>query len=266
MSRRHDAKRVALETYAILEAEGYEAPSGRYVRIEPTPSILYTPEDRPPHASIGERRTRVEVRNETTIVGARDLFDEHGDVVALNFASARKPGGGWLVGSIAQEESLARASGLYTALVDSPYYEFHVAQRDAHYSDHMIYSPDVPVFRTDDGALLEEPWRSSFITSPAVNLGELGDANASRVPNVMRRRIRRILDVAAAHDHRHVVLGAFGCGVFRNDPDAVAGWFSDALDTTHVGVFAHVRFSVLDAANGANIEAFETAFGTRIER
>jgi uncharacterized protein (TIGR02452 family) len=86
--------------------------------------------------------------------------------VALNFASATSPGGGFLSGARAQEECLARCSGLYACLADNPMYGFHRARRDALYSDYAVYSPDVPVFRSEDpaGTLLDEPWLCSFIT------------------------------------------------------------------------------------------------------
>src|SRR5208283_3500713 len=100
---------------------------------------------------------------------ARRLIAERCRPAVLNFASATQPGGGFLSGSRAQEESLARSSGLYACLSGNPMYEFHRTRRDAMYTDYFVYSPDVPVFRTDEGNLLEQPWRCSFITAPAVN-------------------------------------------------------------------------------------------------
>lgn len=89
-----------------------------------------------------------------------------GAVAALNFASATHPGGGFLSGARAQEESIARSSGLFACLEGREMYSWHRSRLDAMYSDWIIYSPDVPVFRTDDGELLEErvdrhpAWRS----------------------------------------------------------------------------------------------------------
>ena len=75
-------------------------------------------------------------------------------VAALNFAAAGSPGGGFLNGARAQEESIARSSGLLAAIEPCQMYAFHRARQDAMYTDWVIYSPDVPVFRTDEGALL----------------------------------------------------------------------------------------------------------------
>src|SRR5205823_7936071 len=107
----------------------------------------------PDHALIkvepGNTPTRFEVANETTLAAARRLLTAGLRPVALNFASATAPGGGFLSGARAQEESLARSSGLYACLVGNAMYEFHRPRHDPMYTHYAIYSPDVPVFRTD---------------------------------------------------------------------------------------------------------------------
>src|SRR5262249_17412335 len=105
--------------------------------------------------------TEFRVVNCTTLAAARQLVREEGaaDVLCLNFASGKNPGGGFLNGSQAQEESLARATGLYPCL--TPMRAMYDANRQFDsclYTDHMIYSPRVPVFRDDDDALLSEPY------------------------------------------------------------------------------------------------------------
>lgn len=256
-------KTIAEETVAILGRGHYRAPGGGHVELRHAleraveRTRLYTPDEPPPPASPLERPTQVEVVNETTLAGARALRDAGLSPAALNFASAKNPGGGFLGGSEAQEESLARASGLYACLRGSPYYDFHRAQKDATYSDHLIVSPEVPVFRDDEGALLDAPWACTFVTSPAVNVG----ASKARVDvaSIMRARLRKVLDAFAAHGEDAVVLGAWGCGVFRNDPAQIAGLFADALRTTHRGVFSRVRFSVLDRNDRGTFRAFAAA-------
>src|SRR6185436_15287898 len=150
---------------------------------------------------------------------------------ALNFASAKHPGGGFLTGALAQEESLARSSGLYACLVS-----------------YAIYSPDVPVFRDDTGHLLPQPYSCSFITAPAVNAKVVLDRDRARRPEVraaMYERVERVLGIAAAHGHPALVLGAWGCGVFGNDPQQIAELFAAALHGPFRGVFATVVFAVL---------------------
>jgi uncharacterized protein (TIGR02452 family) len=109
--------------------------------------------------------TNVEVVNETTLAGiARVLSDRRGPVAALNFASAKNPGGGFLNGSQAQEESLARSSALHASLLRAwEFYERHRASSSLLYSDAMILSPNCPIIRDDDGLLLDEPLLASFI-------------------------------------------------------------------------------------------------------
>ncbi|WP_329521594.1 TIGR02452 family protein [Spirillospora sp. NBC_01491] len=261
---RHPRRMTAQETVAILESGEYTSPSGSTVTIAGRldsavyGTVLHRPGDSlapfgRPEALPEGRATRVEVTGETTLAAARRLCGPDTPPLALNFASAKNPGGGFLNGAHAQEEGLARSSGLYTTLRAAPeYYEFHREQRDLLYSDHMIYSPAVPVFRDDAGRLLDEPYDVAFLTSPAPNLGAIRDpAVAARVPKVLRSRARLVLAVALAHGHRRIVLGAWGCGVFGNDPHEVAAAFDEALRADFAGFFEHVVFAVWDTAAGS---------------
>ncbi len=265
---RRQRQQVAADTVAIMKRGHYDGPAGRVdirasLQRAVDGTILYRPDDVPtqPPANTGGADTRTTVANETTFEGALRLLDEGADrVVALNFASARNPGGGFLSGAQAQEECLTRASGLFACIDGSDYYAYHRSQPGGLYSHHMIYSPDVPVFRNDAGELLDAPWPCSMITSPAPNRGAIA---SSRYPQelglvsvVMRERITRILAVAAHHGHGAIVLGAFGCGVFRNDPHEVAALFAEAVDGPFRGVFDRVHYAVLDKENGPNITAF----------
>src|SRR5439155_6866731 len=128
--------------------------------------------------------TAVEVVNETTLAGiARVLASGQGPVAVLNFASAKNPGGGFLSGSQAQEESLARSSALHASLLRAwAFYERHRASPSLLYSDAMILSPGCPVFRGDDGSLLEEPQTATFITSAAPNAGAAASNRPEELP------------------------------------------------------------------------------------
>lgn len=152
-------------------------------------------------------------------------------IIALNFASARHPGGGYLTGASAQEESLCRASGLYYTIKDvHEYYEQNERHKLSDYTDGMIYSENVPVVRNDSGALLKAPVLCDFITCPAVNKG------AARLPDSevnakMKRRIEKIVTLAVSKAPDVVILGAFGCGVFRNRREDVLPLFEDAINS-----------------------------------
>jgi uncharacterized protein (TIGR02452 family) len=119
------------------------------------------------------------------------------------------------------------------------------------YTSYAIYSPDVPVFRYDDGTLREQPFACAFITAPAVNAKAVLDRRPDAGPAIhaaMRERVSRVLAIAAKHGHQALVLGAWGCGVFGNDGDDIAGLFRDALSAPFSGAFARVVFAILDSS------------------
>lgn len=215
--------------------------------------------------------TRFELSNETTLEGAHSLAlkGNAGRIGVLNFASAKNPGGGFLGGSQAQEESLARSSALYGSLTrfHSEYYEAHRNQKDAFYSDRMIYSPDCPVFRDDAGAFLDASYQVDFLTSPAPNAGAIQKNRplmVAEIPGTLQARMDKVLALFASKGCATLVLGAWGCGVFRNCPEMVAASFAEFLKPggPYHGRFELVRFSVLDRAEGQPIYgAFAECFG-----
>src|SRR5262245_59910177 len=162
-ANRDRAAAVARDTVQIIETGRYTNPAGAVVpvgdlvrrSVEGTRS--YPPDWTVPDVPPGRHATRIEVANETTLAAARRLVTDGHRPVALNFASARNPGGGFLGGARAQEESLCRASALYACLAGQPMYEFHRRLPDCLYTNYALYSPDVPVFRDDGGELLAEP-------------------------------------------------------------------------------------------------------------
>lgn len=184
-------------------------------------------------------------------------------VACLNFASARNPGGGFLGGSQAQEESLARSSSLYPSQLQmTEMYDYNRKQKSCLYSDYMIYSPQVTIFREDGGSLREQTYQVSIITAPAVNAGvvrEREPEHVDQIGTVMLERIRYILAVAAEQGNEYLVLGAFGCGVFRNDPYEVATWFRQVLlEEKYAILFKQIVFAVYDRSKDQQvIQAFE---------
>lgn len=210
--------------------------------------------------------TAIEVVNESTLEGLQRQAQLSTDAVGvLNFASAKNPGGGFLNGSQAQEESLARSSALYASLLKTfAFYERHRAQSSCLYSDEMIFSPDCPVIRNDDGDLLSQPLLASFITSPAPNAGATADNRPHEshlIPEVLKRRSELVLALAASQGLSTLILGAWGCGVFRNDPAVVAQAFAGHLSGSWSGRFRKVIFSVLDRSEAKDtLTAFQRAF------
>jgi len=255
------------QTLQIIDRGFYISATGRRVDVRATVDAsvagtrLYRFEDLPDGYGMdraGGFETNFEVTNETTLSAARRLVDEGvNDVVCLNFASAKNPGGGCLGGARAQEESLARSSGLYASIAPmQEMYNFNRSYGSCLYSDYMIYSPRVPVFRDDRGTLLEASYLASFVTSPAVNAGAVArnePQNVKFIESTMAGRVDKVLWTMCQEGHSTVVLGAWGCGVFRNDPSMVARLFFNALRTTFAGRFARVVFAVLDTSEDGRV-------------
>jgi uncharacterized protein (TIGR02452 family) len=203
----------------------------------------------PPDASLptpgGElfARTRVQVSNETTLAAARRLVEDGLAPVALNFANGVHPGGGFLGGARAQEEVLCRSSALYATLEGDPMYAEHARRPQPDSTDWAIYSPDVPVFRADDGRVLARPWLLGVITCAAPFAPAIGQPAAG---DLLHKRIRRVLAIARAYEHSALVLGAWGCGAFRNDPLRTARDFRRALEGEFSGAFSDVVFAITD--------------------
>lgn len=210
---------------------------------------------------------------------ASELYAKQGKkVCVLNFASATNPGGGVIHGSSAQEESICRCSTLYPCLDnDEMWDKFYMPHREADdplYNDDIIFTPGVKVFKSDSNfpELLQESewWDVDVITCAAPNLRNVPsnmmnpNAGSSKAEisyeglrELLSARIKRVLDVAAMNGADVLILGAFGCGAFRNPPKLVAEVFAEHtrdyreyFDTIEYAVF-HVEHE------RANFEAFK---------
>lgn len=264
--------KIAEATLAACEAGAYTNAAG--VRVELAAAIeaakagtvtyelgaaLPAPGPRAPAVA-----TEITVTGESTIEAMVRLSrGDLGHLGCLNFASARHPGGGFLGGAQAQEESLARASALYPCLLTQPeVYARNRAQRSLLYLDLAIYSPRVPFVRDDDGGWLPAPVLASVITCAAPNAGALGrGTSVGELEATLRRRAELVLEIARHHAIEALVLGAWGAGVFRNDPVMVARIFRELLAGPFAQTFAQVVFAVIGTPEtSANHRAFAEAF------
>ncbi|MFD5715246.1 TIGR02452 family protein [Streptomyces pharetrae] len=260
---------IARETEQIVAAGAYRAPDGRKVYLADAVEAaragtrIHGPDPVPAPPAPGAD-ILIEVTGESSLQAARRLGP---GTAALDFASARNPGGGYLNGAQAQEEALCRASALYTCLLRAPeFYGHHRTHRDPFYTDRVVHAPAVPVFRDDRGRLLDEPFTVGFLAAAAPNAGVVRRTvphRAAELPGALATRAERVLETAAAHGYRRLVLGAWGCGVFENDPARVAGAFHGLLGPggRFADRFEHVVFAVLDRTAGAVVrEAFARTF------
>jgi uncharacterized protein (TIGR02452 family) len=219
--------------------------------------------------------TVIEFLETTTLDAARSagLKGYKRPIGVLNFASAEQPGGGFINGANAQEESIARSSTLYASLITptaQQFYSLHSAHgRDGFYSHAMVYSPHVVVFRTDDGGMVP-PMEIDVLTSPAVHAGLVrkrlsGSAIERDIRRAMRERMARILFLFERRQVRNLILGSFGTGVFQNDVDTVAQLWAELLcgPSARFGrSFHYVAFAMIDTPTYLQFKrAFETAKG-----
>ncbi len=203
--------------------------------------------------------TVIEITGEQSIEAIHRLAKEGNRLLCLNFASAKNPGGGFLNGALAQEESLAISSALYASQLKAfAFYETHRAMKSCMYSDTMIFSPDVPVFRNKKGELLDQPSSCSMITSAAVNAGVVKRKEPNRIDEIsilMDKRIDKMFALAHHHKMDTLVLGAWGCGVFQNDPEQIAQLFNKHIHGKYKNAFHKIVFAIY-SRNEKFIHAF----------
>lgn len=259
---------IAKETIEICKNGSYTSLSGNKVDISVDLdmakqfSVYYT-EGVPANVTeVDEPITPViEVTNETTTQAAQRLAGlGKQKIVALNFASARNQGGGFLSGALAQEEDLCRKSGLYTCLKGKPlFYNANILCDNCYYTDGVIYSPKVPFFRDEYDLVLENPYTLSIISAPAPNLNGVEKVDGKILTTTLAKRINKILEIAYINGHKNLVLGAWGCGAFGNDANMIATMFQAGLMLTPA--FEHVCFAVYDRRDPPVIyETFKKVF------
>ena len=183
---------ISKQTVEIFNRGSYVAPSGREVALRELVdaavggTVLHCPGDYEGlrfETRTGAPLPKLEITGESTLEASRRLVQLEGltGVAALNFASAKNPGGGFLGGAKAQEEDLARCSALYACQLRQPaYYEANRSTHSMLYTDHIIYAPSVPVFRDHSLELLESPFSVSVITAPAPNAGRSVNSGEKR--------------------------------------------------------------------------------------
>ena len=200
----------------------------------------------------------------------------------LNFASATNPGGGVTKGSSAQEEAICRCSTLFPNLNEQrmwiTFYELHRHQHDPLHNDDCIYTPGVIVFKSDTDypqLVPEDKWYSiSVLTCAAPNLREKpsnsmnsGDGDAAvhisreELQALHEKRMRKVLEIAWSKGNEVLILGAFGCGAFRNPPMVVAQAMKTVVQEYRKN-FETIEFAVYcSPRDDANYRVFQSVLG-----
>ena len=212
---------------------------------------LYSADEYPELSDDPTRSGAMRVTKHKTFEAAMALHKEYPDkkIAVLNFASASRPGGGVTNGSSAQEESLCRCSTLYATLNTKQmwqgYYDVNRNMHDVLHTDACIYSPGIVICKTDE-SIPKRMKTEDFVTVDVISCAAPNLRNEpankhnpetgkpiriepQKLYDLHLSRAKHILHIAAANDIDIIVLGAFGCGAFQNDPNIVAKAYRDAL-------------------------------------
>lgn len=223
-------------------------------------------------------KAKVVVSRKRSLEAAEAYAKQGKKVCVLNFASATNPGGGVVNGSSAQEECICRCTTLYPCLnTDAMWNAFYKPHRKAAnplYNNDCIYTPDVCVFKNDTSfpevLPKDEWWNVNILTCAAPNLRErpsnamnphAGDKAVKITPTdlekLLTKRIRSIFEIAVANGNEVLILGAFGCGAFRNPPEIVATVFNTVMQD-YLCYFDTIEYAVYHTEREvANYEAFK---------
>ncbi|KAH6722950.1 hypothetical protein BKA61DRAFT_585558 [Leptodontidium sp. MPI-SDFR-AT-0119] len=248
-------------------------PQGSQIQSSSKRRKIETPPQIDPFVSIPEPSftapdvtpPRIRIIKSDTFDAAKATIDAYpkSSVAVLNMASALQPGGGVLRGALAQEEALCTRSTLYPSL-NTDFYRMPLLS--------AVYTPDVLVFRGSD--LVDLPQSKWFYTAviscaalrqPEVEKGENGKMVYSEEKDreVMIEKIRLIFQIAKEKGVTHLILGALGCGAYRNPPEEVATLFRKVIlgGRRKKGItgIEEVTFAIFD--EGENLRSFKKVFG-----
>lgn len=216
-------------------------------------------------------QTDIQIRNQSTFQATRALVEEGFRPLVLDMANKRDIGGAPERAS-AQEETVCRQSTLYPALASLPNDLSH------HYSEEIsnrffrgggVLVPGVQFFRTDptDGYAFLPPFAADVFASAAYNCNRSHGPGYDRPQDEQeyiegtKERIRTMLRTAVENGNDSLVLSAFGCGAFKNDPRTIANLYKEVLDGEFKGVFRRLVFAIIDSQGTQNCATFQEVFG-----
>jgi uncharacterized protein (TIGR02452 family) len=261
------------ETLKISEQGWYINTKGHKVDIQALRDaathgrVTYCPDQTPTVGTAKYTHVHTYMQKQTTLTVAALRIAQGHSVAILNFASAITPGGGWLAGARVQEESLARSSTLVHALRNDDMYANKTHRTNPFYDDTVIVTPKVPFFRHQNGQILDTPWLADVITCAAVNAKKVHDEKPDRAAEIepaMRRRIHKVFQVATTLDADILILGAWGCGAFKNEGTEIARAMHDTLQLVDMRRFKAIDFAIPSARGSTkNFDAFAPWFATK---
>jgi uncharacterized protein (TIGR02452 family) len=193
----------------------------------------------------------------TDSVSAVVEYSKLGKTCVLNMASYKRPGGGVHNGARAQEECLFRCSNLIQ-VVPTSFYPLEVNE--------ALYTKDAIFFKDKDYDYME-PVVCDVITIAAINLNENAKydpvQNVTDYRKITKDKIRLMVSLAAQNGVKNLIFGAWGCGVFKNDPTTMSQYFSEVLVGEGYSVdFDNIVFAIINDHNsvGNNFDIFNNHF------
>ncbi len=242
----HLRRKTFKETVAICKNGGYYSKQHDYIAL-PAPESMkkgtcfYSEELPPWNGGSLNQETEFEVINDDCLLTAKRLKNDGFNPAVLNMASPSNPGGGVMYGVGAQEENIFRRTNLFLSMYQFAPYAAKYGLEKSKYQYPLdenfggVYTPDACVFRgleKDKYPLLDKYFILSFIAVPAMNRPQK-DKNGNIIPQlipVIKNKIRTIFRIGLHKGHDALVLGAWGCGAFRNPPSHIACLFHEVLE------------------------------------
>ena len=252
-------------TIDLVQNGGYVTEDGCSVELEERDERTYLTqfytEEIPKQEKLSYKDEAIEVVNEDCLAVGIHLKEEGYYPAILNMASRTNPGGGVTTGCGAQEETLFRRTDLFRSLYQfTPYAELYGLEKsafqyplDRNYGG--VYTPGALIFREGEPngyKLMKDPVRMDFITVAGINRPDLTPDNMieSRYIPSIKNKIRTILRIGLRHGNNALVLGALGCGAFRNPPRHTAKLFHEVLEEEEFNhKFRLIVFAIIDDQN-----------------
>lgn len=279
--KREDYKKIANETIRICKEKKYLMDNKKIIleEMKMMETIAYSPKEL--ERKLGEtihtiqsvtkenpsrKEHRITVEEMDTLVAATKFLEIGECPVVLNFANPYVPGGKFLEGTIAQEESICQRTTLYASLTSNTaknMYEYNQIASSPLYTDYMLYSPNVYLIRDEAYELIPPRNVFSVITAAAVSITHAAmNEPQYNIDQAMLERIRKILTIAILHKKRTIILGAWGCGAYGNSPDSVSRYFEQVLIREgFLNFFDHVMFAIKDTTKDKkNLRTFQNVF------
>lgn len=227
-------------------------------------------------------------KSTTDVVFENSTNSLYSNVTVLDFADYLKPGGMFMEGSMAQEESICHKSNLYNILTYGDRFKEHfrdntkifVQYANHAYSDACIMIPSV-IFADDEQSQKRRTVADVIVlAAPNKRHLDIDNLTDSDFDYFLRKRIEMIFKASymfykkrgVITEDEHVsfgsnikqtlVLGAFGCGVFKNDPNRVAEIMIDCISKGYANMYDRVIFAITP---GYNHDAFSRVIRSKID-